>query len=722
MTTARVAVTSVGIVSALGGGASATFERLVRGDRGFSEIDLFDTRGQRTTFAAEVRDFSAKDWALSENRGPLSRSDALAFAAARDALRAADGALFRGRAGVAVGATTGGMFETEERLARFPEAPLSDAAREALVTYPVSSTAERLAAAVGARARVATMCSACSSGASAILQAALWIRSGAVDAALAGGTDALCRLTVTGFNALGATDAVPCRPFDRRRAGLTLGEGAAFLVLESEEAALGRGARVLAWLTGWAAGAEAHHIAQPEPSGRMPARLLAAAIERAGLEPTDVDYLNAHGTGTSNDAVECAAIRSAFGAAADRLLVSSSKGQIGHTLGAAGAIEAAITVLAVERQCVPPTGGLLEPDDACDVTHVIGVGRPARIRAALSSAFGFGGAGTVLLFEEASAPRRTSSVPRGAPRIAVTAAAAVTGRGVLTGTACADALPGDSGDEAPDALASLDPSRSRRFDLQTALVTLAAERALRGAAPEAAPIGLIAGSAFGNVARAASFLRNAFEKGARRAAPAEFPHLLPSSSSGNAAIYLGLTGPVMTASALDASAELSALIACDLLAEDLASAMVAGASLVRDAFSRDVLGPVCHAEAQGRADGSGFVVLEPEQRAKERGARVLAVVVARDEVPLDGERAPSVARPKDLSRAIVVLARDDERARAAIARAGWAGARHVCDSSAAAGAGLAFACGQIERGDADEALVMGFTAARLYALHLARPS
>jgi 3-oxoacyl-[acyl-carrier-protein] synthase II len=721
MTARRIAVTSVGIVSALGESAAATFERLVRGDRGFSEVDLFDTRGQRTTFAAEVRGFSVEDRERREGRGPLSRSDALAFAAARDAVRGAGGALPPGRLGLAVGATTGGMFDAEELVACFPEASMSDAARARLTSYPLSSTADRLSAAFGAPARVATVCCACSSGASAIVQAALWIRSGEVDCALAGGTDALCRLTLTGFNALGATDTVPCRPFDRRRGGLSLGEGAGFLVLESEESALRRGARVLSWLSGWSTGAEAHHITQPEPSARMPARLLSEAMERARLRQEDIDYLNAHGTGTSNDAVECAAIRSAFGATAERLLVSSSKGQLGHTLGAAGAIEAAITVLAVERQCAPPTGGLLEPDEACALNHVVGTGRPSRIRAAASSAFGFGGAGVVLLFEEAAArPARAPAVGV-PPRIAVIAAATVTGRGVATGAACGGALHAVAGTDSPDALGRLEPSRSRRFDPQTALVTLAAEQALGSASPGRAGVGLVVGTAFGSVERTAVFLRTAFDKGVRRAAPAEFPHLLPSSSSGNSSIYLGLQGPVMTASALDASAELSVLLACDLLDADLATQMVAGGVALRDAFSREVLGPVCHTEAQGLFDGAGFVVLEPEPRALERGLRPLAVLIGRHEGPLEGEGACSVSPPSDVGRALVV-AHDVERVESLLSRSGWGGARAVSGVASAAGIGVALACGDIARGDADEALVLAHGEGRVYALHLRRPS
>ena len=721
MKAGRVAVTSVGIVSSLGQSADVTFERLIRGERGFSSIDAFDTAGQRTSFAATVPEFDVAAWEAREALGPLSRSDALAMAALRDALGRVPGALEGGRVGVAVGATTGGMFEAEEVLARYPDVPLSDVARERIAAYPISSTADRVSAAIGSAARVTTLCSACSSGASAIIQAALWIRTGDVDRAVAGGTDALCRLTLTGFNALGATDMVPCRPFDRQRSGLTLGEGAAFLVLESEERAVARGARVLAWLTGWSEGAEAHHITQPEPSARMPARLLEEAMRRGGIAPNRVDYLNAHGTGTSNDVVEAAAIREAFGAHAAELLVSSSKGQIGHTLGAAGAIEAAITVLAIDRQCAPPTGGLTEPDAECTLNHVVGRGREGRIRAALSSAFGFGGAGAVLLFEEASAEARVSGASSdGTCRLVVSALAAAGPKGAATGAHAEEALevPRDGGSARP--LESLEASRSRRFDVQTALVTVAAGEVLSAAGLDPRGVGLVAGAAFGSVERTSAFLRASIEKGPRRAPPAEFPHLLPSSSPGNASIYLGLTGPVMTVSNLDASVLAAVLVACDLVEADVASHMVAGGSVVRDAFTRDVLGAACGAKAQGLADLSCFLLLEREDDARGRGARPLAALVGRDEAAAGVDVSLRIRPPKVPERALVVTY-DDPRSAAVAERAGWRAAPCL-RVAGAAGEGIAAALARIVRGEAREALVLEWTPSRVLALHLVEAS
>jgi 3-oxoacyl-(acyl-carrier-protein) synthase len=324
----------------------------------------------------------------------------------------------------------------------------------------------------------------------------------------------------------------------------------------------------------------------------------------------------------------------------------------------------------------------------------------------------------VLLFEVSAARPARSAAARVPARIAVTGVATVTGRGVATGVACAAGLSDSAPPTSSDALGALEPSRSRRFDAQTALVTLAAERALGEGTPRAG-VGLVTGTAFGSVERTAQFLRTAFERGARRAAPAEFPHLLPSSSSGNASIYLGLEGPVMTASALDASAELSALLSCELLDADLATSMVAGGVALRDDFSRDFLGPICHGEGQGHFDGAGFVVLEPEARARERGARPLALVVGRAEGSIDGEGALPVSPPLDSARALVVV-RDVEPVRSLLERSGWGAARAYTGAASTAGIGLAFAGATIARGDAEEALVLGVGGGHFFALHLRR--
>jgi 3-oxoacyl-[acyl-carrier-protein] synthase II len=504
--TERIVVTGVGVVSALGAGARSTFQRLLAGERGFRPVSLFEVGEQRCSIAAEVDGLSVADVAPRGQEASWSRTDAMALLAAREALAEAGGLQPGERLGISVGGTTGGMFETEQELYSAPHAELVLARAERLMSFPLSSTSERLAGAFGSVQRTATICSACSSGAIALAQGMAWLRRGHVDRVLAGGADGLCRLTFVGFNSLGATDPSACRPFDARRAGLGLGEAGAFLVLETERSARQRNRPILAFLSGAAVLAEAHHITHPEPTGARAAELMARALASAGLTPADIDYVNAHGTGTvQNDAMEAAALLQTFGEG-PRPLVSSTKGQLGHTLGAAGALEAVLTVLSLEQGVAPETAGLERPEEP-RVAHVFGGSRSAPLRAALSNSFGFGGMGCVLAFEAASTPARP--VSGGALRAVVTGVCALGPLGVLDNADAAayatQAPPPDLPEQlAFDPLAALDPERSRRFDRAAAFVTLGADRARSAAGCEAAGTGLVVGSAFGNVMRSAT--------------------------------------------------------------------------------------------------------------------------------------------------------------------------------------------------------------------------
>jgi 3-oxoacyl-[acyl-carrier-protein] synthase II len=728
----RIAVTGVGIVSALGPDAPTSFRRLAAGDRGFGPVSLFDVTGQRTKIAAEIAGLRVGDVAPRGEAESWSRSDAMALLAVREALASA-------RLGpdapvsVAVGASTGGMYEAEAVLTTMQQGPASEASARRLLSYPLSTTAERIASTLGAVERAITICSACSSGANAIVQAAAWLYSGRSRAVLAGGTDGLCLLTFTGFNSLGAMDGLPCRPFDQARAGMSLGEGASFLVLEPESSARARDARIYAWLSGWAIGAEAHHITHPEPSGRTAARLLGEALERAGLTAADVDYVNAHGTGTPhNDAMEARALRAALGAEAERIRVSSSKGQIGHTLAAAGAIEAAFTVLALEAGIAPPTGGLTTPEPELGLRLVAGRGEQVELRAALSSSFGFGGTGCVLAFERSAAPVR-SQPSRSPHRLVITGSATFGALGVLTGSRNADyaeandaALQKSENAQLPDPLQQLEPARSRRFDRASSLVTLTAGRALEdaGLAPHAA--GLIAGTAFGSLERSVEFLRRVAQRGPRLASPADFPHLVPSAPSGNASIYHGMSGPVVSVSDLSTSAESAVALGVSLLELGLAPALVLGSAEPFDAIVARVLGPLCGAVATlPRGEGAGFVVLESEDLAAERRARVLAVV--RDHSQRWDDAAAALAgmpAPERPDQAIVVLGASDQSLESALERTEWSKVKRRpvmerCGAHEGAGGfALAAGAGLVALGRASEALVIGAGRGRVYAVLL----
>jgi 3-oxoacyl-[acyl-carrier-protein] synthase II len=242
-----------------------------------------------------------------------------------------------------------------------------------------------------------TVVTACSSGAVALAEAAELIADGVVDCAVAGGVDALTRLCFMGFNALKLLDPEPCRPFDRDRRGMSIGEGAAFVVLEAAGPARARGARVYAELAGHGMTTDAHHITAPQPEGEGMARAMGAALAAAGVTPDAIGYVNAHGTATpQNDRIEARAIVRVFGPG--RVLVSSSKSMIGHTMAAAGSLEAVATILALTHETVPPTANLVTPDPEVDFDCVPGIARGAAVEHAISNSFGFGGQNVTLLF------------------------------------------------------------------------------------------------------------------------------------------------------------------------------------------------------------------------------------------------------------------------------------------------------------------------------------
>jgi 3-oxoacyl-[acyl-carrier-protein] synthase II len=393
---ARIAITGYGSINALGVGVEAFATALREGRCGIGELTVFPTAGFRTSLAAEVRDLAVSRELRRFARG-ASRTALLALIAADEAWCMA-GLGRVAEAGVLLGTTTGGMAGGEEAFrAEYVDesgpAPLRD-----WLETPISATTDLLARAVGSRGPRLTITTACSSGANALGLGADWLRAGRVPAVLCGGADALCRMVYSGFNALQALDRAPCRPFDRTRAGITLGEGAALFVLERWESAEQRGARILGELVSYGVTSDAHHVTQPRPDGAGAVLAMQRALEAGGVAPEAIDYVNAHGTGTpQNDVVETRAIKRVLGAHAYRIPVSSTKSQVGHCLGAGGAIEALASCLAIRDGVVPPTATLREPDPECDLDYVPRSGRRAALQTVLSNSYGFGGNNTSLV-------------------------------------------------------------------------------------------------------------------------------------------------------------------------------------------------------------------------------------------------------------------------------------------------------------------------------------
>ena len=407
----RVVITGMGVVSPIGIGVGAFWKALAAGVGGIRRITRFDPTPFASQIAGEVPDF---DPLAHLARRDVVRTDTFihyAMTAASEAV--ADAGLVieaqSERVGVSIGTGMGGipllMASYDTLLREGPET----VSPYAMPGFLPSMAAGWVSMRTGARGPIASATTACAAGSQAIGDAFRVIQRGDADAMLAGGTDALVHpVVIASFCALRALSThnvepeCASRPFDRERDGFVLAEGAGILVLESLETARARGARVYAELVGYGITADAHHPTAPSTDG--PSRAMRLCLADAGLAPEDVDYINAHGTSTPhNDVNETRAIKQVFGAHAARLAVSSTKSMTGHLIGAAGAVEAIATTLAVERDLVPPTVNQRSPDPECDLDYVPNQARRMEVRAAISNAFAFGGTNAILAFRKADA-------------------------------------------------------------------------------------------------------------------------------------------------------------------------------------------------------------------------------------------------------------------------------------------------------------------------------
>ena len=403
----RVAVTGLGAVTPLGNDVASTWRAATAGESGIDWIRSFDPGDAPVRIAAEVKDFDASQVASPKEVRKLERNVLLALGAAREAL---DDSGLNGfdpaRVGIVFGTAIGGVngiLEQEEiRLSRGPDR----VSPNFLPNVLVDSASGQLAISLGIKGPNYAVVSACATGSHAIGEAAELIKRGDADAVLAGGGEACMHpLILAGFTAMRGlaveNDDPPLasRPFDATRAGFVMGEGACVFLLEDFEAAQARGARVYAEVLGYGASNDAHHMAQPEPEAIGVADMMRAALLRSGVEPERVGYINAHGTSTPlGDLAETKAIKAVFGDHAYRLAVSSTKSMMGHTFGAAGAIEAMMCALALHEGVIPPTINYRHPDPDCDLDYVPNEARRVQVDVALSNAMGLGGHnGCVLL-------------------------------------------------------------------------------------------------------------------------------------------------------------------------------------------------------------------------------------------------------------------------------------------------------------------------------------
>jgi 3-oxoacyl-[acyl-carrier-protein] synthase II len=391
----RVAITGIGLVSAVGATRDETWTNLVAGRCGVGPMTLFESEGYRSRIAAQIDTGTLAPRLTRLQRRRWSRSDQFAVLSAREAVADAGlitAALPPDRVGVMIGSSTGDLIRNESYL----RATLDPAAGRRRLTdawnHFFSTSVDVVAAEFGFTGMRSCIVSACASSTMAIGAALDAIRFGRADAVLAGGTDALARLTFSGFNALRVMDPAECRPFDRGRAGMNIGEGAAVLVLEEMDAARRRGARIYAEVAGHSLTCEAFHPTSPEPDGRAIATTMARALKDGDVPADAVQHVNAHGTATPhNDRAESRGIRLVFGDAGRRIPVTSVKSMIGHTLGASGGIEAAVAALTVYYGVIPPTIHHDETDPECEVDIVANEAREARVQCAISTSLAFGG-------------------------------------------------------------------------------------------------------------------------------------------------------------------------------------------------------------------------------------------------------------------------------------------------------------------------------------------
>src|SRR5918999_904723 len=396
----RIVVTGLGAVTPLGNDVPSTWRAAVAGESGIDFIRSFDASGFPVRVAAEVKDFDPGTVAPAKEARRLDRNVLLALGAAKEAVADAglDG-FDPARAGVVLGSAIGGFLGIMEQGEVLRERGPDRVSPHFLPNVLVDSASGQVAISLGLRGPNYAVVSACATGSHAVGEAAELVRRGDADAVLAGGTEACMHpLILAGFCAmrgLAAEDDHPpraSRPFDATRAGFVIGEGAGALVLEELEAAQARGATIYAEVLGYGASNDAYHMAAPEPAATGVAEMMRSALERAGVEPERVGYINAHGTSTPlGDAAETKAIKDVFGDHAYELAVSSTKSVMGHCFGAPGALEAQMAALAVHHGKLPPTINYEHPDPACDLDYVPNEAREAQIDVALSNAMGLGG-------------------------------------------------------------------------------------------------------------------------------------------------------------------------------------------------------------------------------------------------------------------------------------------------------------------------------------------
>ena len=398
----RVVITGLGIVSPIGIGKEAFWQGLMAGKNGMSDIDRFDTSEFPCRRGGQIRDFVPSQYLRSESIARMSAATQFAVAAARMAVEDSrlNGHMEPERTSVAMGTTNSEAAALEKVCEVWVKDGYEQIDGQLITRYPGHLIPIHVAMEFGAEGPMVLLPNACAAGNWAIGFGADLIKSDEADVVLAGGCDSLARSAFVGFNRTFAMAPEMCQPFDNNRKGLMHGEGAAVLVLESLDHAQRRGAHIYAEVAGFGVSCDTYHITGPDPSGRGAVEATINALTASGLKPEDIDYVSAHGTGTKpNDKVETLATKKVFGDLAMRIPISSIKSMIGHSFGAASAIEAVAGSLIIEEGMIPPTINYHDPDPECDLDYVPNEARQHKVDALLSNAYAFGGNCAVLALQ-----------------------------------------------------------------------------------------------------------------------------------------------------------------------------------------------------------------------------------------------------------------------------------------------------------------------------------
>ena len=406
--TRRVAVTGIGVIAAPGSTRAAFWESLREGRSAIRPMTLVPEGSLRFPNAAEVPGFSASAYMDEKEADLLDRFAQFALIAAREAVAESGLSITQelgARTAIVTGTSTGGQTSEDREFQSLYAGNASRIHPLTILRTMANAGTSRIAREYGITGPSYTVSTACASATHAIGQAFWMVRNGIVDAAIAGGSEAPFSMGfLKAWEAMRIVAPDTCRPFSRDRKGLILGEGAAMLVLEPLQNAQARGSKIWGEIAGFGMSSDAYHLTQPLAEGA--AQAMRSALEDAGVEPAAVGYINAHGTGTqANDVTEAQAIRQVFGGHTDKLAVSSTKSMHGHALGAAGALEAAATLLALDQGLIPPTANFTECDPACPLDVVPNVARAGHFEWALSNSFAFGGLNAVLVFRNSRSTR-----------------------------------------------------------------------------------------------------------------------------------------------------------------------------------------------------------------------------------------------------------------------------------------------------------------------------